>query len=58
MGAMERQLMSNAGAETKAVAHYVTTLEGGHGAVREVVELILKAQGKWEALVEEYLAES
>jgi 3-deoxy-D-manno-octulosonate 8-phosphate phosphatase (KDO 8-P phosphatase) len=37
--------------EAKALAHYITTREGGHGAVREVVDLILKAQGKWEKLV-------
>ena len=34
--------------ETKAVAHYVTNLRGGQAAVREVTDLILKAQGRWE----------
>ena len=38
-------------AEAKKLAHYVTRREGGDGAVREVVNLILKAQGKWEHLV-------
>ena len=38
-------------AEAKEVSHYVTQREGGHGAVREVVEMILKAQGRWEKLV-------
>ena len=38
-------------AEAKSFSHYVTTREGGHGAVREVIDLILKAQGKWEKLV-------
>ncbi len=33
--------------EIKFLAHYVTKAEGGRGAVREVVELILKSQGKW-----------
>jgi 3-deoxy-D-manno-octulosonate 8-phosphate phosphatase (KDO 8-P phosphatase) len=37
--------------ETKEVSHYITQREGGHGAVREVIDLILKAQGKWEKLV-------
>ena len=37
--------------EAKQLSHYVTQREGGHGAVREVVDLILKAQGKWEKLV-------
>lgn len=34
--------------EVKAAAHYVTEKHGGRGAVREVIELILKAQGHWE----------
>jgi 3-deoxy-D-manno-octulosonate 8-phosphate phosphatase (KDO 8-P phosphatase) len=38
--------------EVKAVAHHVTAAPGGRGAVREVAELILKAQGKWEAILE------
>jgi 3-deoxy-D-manno-octulosonate 8-phosphate phosphatase (KDO 8-P phosphatase) len=42
--------------EAKALAHYVTRAPGGHGAVREVVDLILKAQGKWAALVREHSA--
>jgi 3-deoxy-D-manno-octulosonate 8-phosphate phosphatase (KDO 8-P phosphatase) len=41
----------NAISEAKHLAHYVTTREGGHGAVREVIDLILKAQGKWDKLV-------
>src|SRR5215472_2822022 len=31
--------------ETKRAAHYVTVARGGEGAIREVIELILKAQG-------------
>lgn len=38
-------------AEAHALAHYTTIREGGQGAVREVIDLILKAQGKWEKLV-------
>lgn len=38
-------------AEAKQSSHYVTEREGGHGAVREVTDMILKAQGKWEKLV-------
>jgi len=41
-------------AEALAFAHYVTRARGGHGAVREVVEMILKAQGKWTSIVREY----
>ena len=42
--------------ETKQAAHYVTELTGGHGAVREVCDLILKAQGKWDEVMERFLA--
>lgn len=42
--------------EVRAAADYVTRAEGGHGAVREVVDLILKSQNKWKALVLEYSA--
>ena len=42
--------------EVKAMADYVTRAAGGYGAVREVVELILKAQNKWKRLVAEYAA--
>ena len=41
--------------ETRAVAHYVTQLPGGFGAVREVTELILKAQGRWSELMGKYM---
>ena len=40
--------------ETRAAAHYVTRLPGGFGAVREVCELILKAQGRWAELMRRY----
>ena len=41
--------------EVRSVAHYVTRAEGGRGAVREVIEIILKAQGRWNELVGQYL---
>jgi 3-deoxy-D-manno-octulosonate 8-phosphate phosphatase (KDO 8-P phosphatase) len=41
--------------ETRSVAQYVTQAKGGRGAVREVVELILKSQGRWSDLVESYM---
>ncbi len=47
--------VADAAAEARAVAHYVTQAEGGSGAVREVIELILKAQGRWSDLVDQYL---
>lgn len=46
--------VANAIAEAKAVAHYVTRRAGGEGAVRETIELILKAQNKWAGLVRHY----
>jgi 3-deoxy-D-manno-octulosonate 8-phosphate phosphatase (KDO 8-P phosphatase) len=49
--------VANAVAEVKAVAAYVTTARGGHGAVREVVELLLKARGRWPELLERYFTE-
>lgn len=48
--------VANATAETLRAAHYVTQANGGEGAVREVVELILKAQRKWEAAIPKALA--
>jgi 3-deoxy-D-manno-octulosonate 8-phosphate phosphatase (KDO 8-P phosphatase) len=49
---------ANARPEVKAHAHYVTSAPGGSGAVREVVESILKAQGYWEEILRKYEAES
>lgn len=46
--------VDNAVAEVKAAAHYVTVHQGGRGAAREVIELILKTQGKWEQVVDLY----
>jgi len=46
--------VADAVGETKQAAHYVTQLKGGRGAVREVVDLILKAQGRWEELMKRY----
>jgi len=40
--------VANAVPEVKRAAHYVTAQTGGNGAVREVIELVLKAQGKWD----------
>jgi 3-deoxy-D-manno-octulosonate 8-phosphate phosphatase (KDO 8-P phosphatase) len=48
--------VSNAAAELKAICHYVTKLGGGQGSAREVIELILKAQGRWEEAVPKAIA--
>lgn len=47
--------VADAAAEVRERAHYVTRASGGNGAVREVIELILKAQGRWDDLVKSYL---
>jgi 3-deoxy-D-manno-octulosonate 8-phosphate phosphatase (KDO 8-P phosphatase) len=39
--------VANAVPEVKRAAHFLTKRSGGEGAVREVIELIVKAQGKW-----------
>jgi 3-deoxy-D-manno-octulosonate 8-phosphate phosphatase (KDO 8-P phosphatase) len=47
--------VADAAEETRGVAHLVTQAAGGSGAIREVVEVILKAQGRWEEVTESYL---
>lgn len=47
--------VADATPDTRAAAHYVTGLPGGFGAVREVCELILKAQDHWDELMKRYL---
>ena len=47
---------ANARAEVKAQAHYVTAQAGGNGAVREAIEMILKAQGLWDEILKKYEA--
>ena len=42
---------ANGREEVRARVHYVTRAEGGNGAVREVVEILLRAKGLWEPLV-------
>ena len=43
--------VANAAPELKAISHYQTRARGGDGSAREVVELILKAQGRWEEAI-------
>lgn len=37
--------------EVQAASHWVVPVEGGHGVLRAVAELILKAQGRWDGVV-------
>jgi len=45
---------ANAKPEVKAQAHWVTPSPGGHGALRDTVELLLKAQGHWDEIARHY----
>ena len=49
--------VANAVDEVKKQADYVTTRKGGQGAVREVIEYILKKTGRWEGLTKRYMAD-
>jgi 3-deoxy-D-manno-octulosonate 8-phosphate phosphatase (KDO 8-P phosphatase) len=49
--------VANARDEVKEEAHYVTPRAGGEGALRDATEYILKAQGKWKRVVDEYVCE-
>lgn len=45
----------NAVIDVKTRAHYISEADGGNGGVREIAELILKAQDKWDAIISSYL---
>ena len=55
LGAIKRAgvgvAVANAIPEVKASAHYVTKARGGHGAVREIAVMLLKAQRRWRGLI-------
>ena len=40
--------------EVKARVHWISAADGGRGAARELVELVLRAQGRWDAIVQQY----
>ena len=46
--------VADAALEAREYAHYITEARGGHGAVREAIELILKAQGRWDEVLRHY----
>lgn len=50
--------VANAVDEVKDIADYITTRRGGDGAVREVIEYLLKNTGKWQELMKRYLPDS
>lgn len=49
--------VADAAQEVRDLAHHTCSRPGGFGAVREVVELIIKGQGKWDDAAERFLAE-
>jgi 3-deoxy-D-manno-octulosonate 8-phosphate phosphatase (KDO 8-P phosphatase) len=48
---------ANARPEVKRCAHHVTAAAGGDGAVREIAEILLQAQGHWDGLLKKYEVE-
>jgi len=46
--------VADAADELRAAAHHTTTARGGQGAVRELIETLLKAQGRWDDLIAKY----
>lgn len=61
IGIMSRVGLSGAPAdaslEVKELAHIVASRNGGKGAVREIIELIMKSNGMWANVIKEYLNE-
>jgi 3-deoxy-D-manno-octulosonate 8-phosphate phosphatase (KDO 8-P phosphatase) len=49
--------VANAVAEIRAISRVRLTREGGRGAAREFAELLLKARGEWDGVVERYVSE-
>jgi len=49
---------ADAAPDVRSRVHWVSAARGGDGAARELVELILRAQHKWDGLVDAYLAEA
>lgn len=47
--------VANACDEVRSHADFTTSREGGRGAVREVIEKILKSQGRWDELIRNYI---
>jgi 3-deoxy-D-manno-octulosonate 8-phosphate phosphatase (KDO 8-P phosphatase) len=45
---------ADAASEVLEQAQWISTRPGGHGAVREFIEMVLRAQGRWEDVLREY----
>jgi len=48
--------VADASEEVKKQVDYISQLPGGKGAVREIIEWILKRQGKWEMVIQKFRA--
>ena len=51
-----RAAVGDASEDVKERAHFVANNFGGRGAVREIIEFILKAKGFWQGIIERYTA--
>lgn len=49
---------ADAAAEVRGRVHWVSAANGGSGAARELIEMILRAQGRWDAILAAYVAEA
>jgi 3-deoxy-D-manno-octulosonate 8-phosphate phosphatase (KDO 8-P phosphatase) len=47
--------VADAIAEVRSAAAYITKSPGGRGAVRELIELVLKSKGRWEDVIQRYV---
>lgn len=48
--------VADAASEVRGAADHVTKLPGGHGCVRELIELVLKSKSRWDDLIQQYCA--
>ena len=48
--------VADAAPELRQIADYVTTAPGGAGAVREIIEMILKTQRRWDDVIQAYVS--
>ena len=48
---------ADAADDVRARVHWISAANGGSGAARELIQLILRAQGKWDSIVATYMAE-
>lgn len=48
--------VADAAPEVRAAAHHTTTLAGGQGAVRELIETLLKSKQRWDELIRRYMS--